>query len=465
MDHASRLGRAKRRHRSTMRSSGRVASVFAVLSLVVIVVSLASIAVCGWILTTERIQLRLAANPLGERALSRIRAAAEVAHSYLADERALSLRGSDLVQSVLPGVGGLKPAVGGAPGTRTAADAAIDSAIDMAVDVSVDVVPVLLSVGEVMTSGVVASPLQAVSYQLPFSRASFVQGWKSQVSADVEVLTLDHLQPVSSAWLTRVGAEAPAGVRPEALPTVNSRYGQPLADLPMPTRPMISGTRPDRAASGPTVLGSTGVYGSNPVVAIYHTHSSEAYQASQGAAYLWGSTDGVVSIGKIIAESLWNDYGISVVHSQALHDVDTFRDAYSRSASTAEQLVRTYGDLTLVLDIHRDATGGDIGATTTISGSKAAQVLILVTTDKYGLPHPNWRRNLSAAQQLQAALEELYPGLSRGIRQRDDGRFNQHLHPGSLLLEIGDVNNTKEEAVNCARLVAHAIAFALASGD
>lgn len=453
MGRSSKLGRARRRHRSTVRNSGRVASVFAVLSLVVILVSLASIAVCGWIIKTEQVQLRLAANPLGERAVLRIRAAAEMVRSFLADDAALKLRGSDLLQSVLPRTGVTDSAVGAVTGAHAN------------VDPAVEVVPVLLSVGEVMTSGVVTSPLQTVSYQLPFSRSDFAQGWRSYAATDVELLPLNRLQPVSSAWLTRVGAETPAGIRPEVLPVVDSRHGQLLVDVPVPNRPTVSGTRPDRVLLGPTVSGSTSIYGSDPVVAIYHTHSSEAYQASQGAPYLWGSTDGVVSIGEALAASLWNDHGISVVHSQALHDVDTFRDVYSKSASTAEQLVKAYGNLKYVLDIHRDATGGDTGATTTVAGNRAAQVLILVTTDKYGLPHPNWRRNLSAAQQLQASLEALYPGLSRGIRQRDDGRFNQHLHHGSLLLEIGDVNNSKEEAVNCARLVAHAIASALASED
>jgi stage II sporulation protein P len=115
-----------------------------------------------------------------------------------------------------------------------------------------------------------------------------------------------------------------------------------------------------------------------------------------------------------------------------------------------------------VLDVHRDATGNDSGAVVTVSGVQAARVLVLVTTDRYGLPHPNWRLNLSVAQQLQAVFESLYPGLSRGVRQHDDGRFNQHLHPGCLLLEVGDVNNSREEAINSALCVARVIASALA---
>ena len=44
---------------------------------------------------------------------------------------------------------------------------------------------------------------------------------------------------------------------------------------------------------------------------------------------------------------------------KAFHDVEEFRNAYSRSAVTAESMVKRYSNPKLVLDIHRDATGND----------------------------------------------------------------------------------------------------------
>ena len=208
----------------------------------------------------------------------------------------------------------------------------------------------------------------------------------------------------------------------------------------------------------------TVVYGQNPVVAIYHTHASEAYQASHGSAYLWGRHEGVVSVGEALAESLWFDYGISVVHSKTFHDVDQFSTAYSKSALTVQGLIALYPQLRLVLDVHRDATGNDSGAVVAVGGVQAARILVLVTTDRYGLPHPNWRLNLTVAHQQLQAVRVSISRLSRGVRQHDDGRFNQHLHPGCLLLEVGDVNNSREEAINSALCLSRAIALAL-SGE
>jgi stage II sporulation protein P len=55
----------------------------------------------------------------------------------------------------------------------------------------------------------------------------------------------------------------------------------------------------------------------------------------------------------------------------------------------------------------------------------------------------------------------MYPGLMRPTQVRRDARYNQHLHPNSLLIEIGSVENTLEEALLAAELLANVLAEAL----
>jgi stage II sporulation protein P len=424
----------------------------------ILVIGLLSIAAYVWMTRTGRINAGLSDLQVLQKAVSEARSLASAVRSILVHDGDLSLPGSYLVQSVLPARRSDEPV------------AKMPPSADHSREPSVELRPVLASVGEIMTSGVIVDPLKTVSSQMPFLLGRLLQESGPIARTDgLRVLSLDDVKPASAGWLVRAESRPPAGARadsvaPAAGPSVARVYGARVAEVASVARPQVLGMKTRQVRQGPIEVGDTVVYGQNPVVAIYHTHASEAYQASHGSAYLWGRHEGVVSVGEALAESLWFDYGISVVHSKTFHDVDQFSTAYSKSALTVQGLIALYPQLRLVLDVHRDATGNDSGAVVAVGGVQAARILVLVTTDRYGLPHPNWRLNLTVAQQLQAVLESLYPGLSRGVRQHDDGRFNQHLHPGCLLLEVGDVNNSREEAINSALCLSRAIALAL-SGE
>jgi stage II sporulation protein P len=63
------------------------------------------------------------------------------------------------------------------------------------------------------------------------------------------------------------------------------------------------------------------------------------------------------------------------------------------------------------------------------------------------LVQPHWQQNHAFAKLIDAKLNQHYPGLSRGI-QMQNWRYNQHLHPRALLLEVGCQETTMEEAVH-----------------
>ncbi len=200
-----------------------------------------------------------------------------------------------------------------------------------------------------------------------------------------------------------------------------------------------------------------------PQILIVHTHGSEAY--AQTDAYTYVETDparttdercNVIRVGSEM-ERVFTEMGFSVLHDRLLHDYPAYSGSYERSKTSVEAYLAQYPSIKIVLDVHRDAiidTEGNVyKAVTTIDGVKTAQVLLVIGSDDGGLPHPQWRENLTLAVQVQKSMNSLWPTLARPITLRTS-RFNQQLTPGSLLVEVGTHGNTMEEALAAARLFA-----------
>ncbi len=210
--------------------------------------------------------------------------------------------------------------------------------------------------------------------------------------------------------------------------------------------------------------------GEKPRVLLYHTHTSEAYTESEG--YTYTASDAyrtedqslnICRVGEALRKSL-EARGIEVVHDTTSHDFPSYSGCYARSLETVEKNLALSGDFDMVIDLHRDAIAGADGrylkTAFEMDGKMAAQALVIVGTDRGGLPHPNWQKNLSLGLKLQKKLCEMYPGLSRPLHLRTE-RFNGHVSERALLLEIGACGNTMEEALYTAELVGNAISALL----
>ena len=158
MSGSAKLARAKRRHRADRRH-GRAGSALASLSVLVLLIGLMSIVAYGWMVRTGRIDLRPSDLPLLQKAATRARVLADAARSVLLHDGDLSLPGSYLVQSVLPSSDSHGPAAVEVPPANESNEP------------SVELLPLLASVGEIMTSGVIADPLKTVSSQVPLHGA------------------------------------------------------------------------------------------------------------------------------------------------------------------------------------------------------------------------------------------------------------------------------------------------------
>lgn len=128
------------------------------------------------------------------------------------------------------------------------------------------------------------------------------------------------------------------------------------------------------------------------------------------------------------------------MHETSLIDLGNYNDAYPRMAGLAEDWLARYPSIQMVLDVHRDSLETDDGAQLAlradVDGEACAKLLLVMGSNGSGLEHPGWRQNLANAARLQALCEQRAPGLMRDLLLRAS-RYNQHLTPRSMLLEVG----------------------------
>jgi len=203
-----------------------------------------------------------------------------------------------------------------------------------------------------------------------------------------------------------------------------------------------------------------------PQVLILHTHTTEGYMTYDAGYFLAGDRDrtrdhkkNVCAVGEAIRLTL-EAAGIGVIHDTTVHDSPQYNGAYGRSAQTAEAILKKYPSIKLVLDVHRDAVlenGAVVKPTATVEGKKAAQMMLITgTVTTAELPHRHWQKNLALSTQLQAALDKVSPDLMRPLNTVAS-RYNQHLSPGWVLVEVGAEGNTVEEAVYSGQILAETL--------
>ena len=204
-----------------------------------------------------------------------------------------------------------------------------------------------------------------------------------------------------------------------------------------------------------------------PEILILHTHATESFTLEGETSYNSSQSDrtqdtekNIVKVGEKMAE-IFRENGIETIHDKTLHDYPNYNGSYGNSLNTAENYLKKYPTIKMIIDVHRDAIvygdGTKAKVLTEIDGKKAAQLMFVIGTNAGGLEHPEWKKNLCTAVKLQSAIEQKYPGLMRGINLRKE-RFNEHLTRGSMILEVGTSGNTLSEALYSASLAAKVIA-------
>lgn len=188
-----------------------------------------------------------------------------------------------------------------------------------------------------------------------------------------------------------------------------------------------------------------------PQILIYHTHSQESYA---------GSDKTVVDVGDVLTQLLEDTYGIKVLHHKGEYDVESRDYAYSNALPDLIRILEEYPSIEVVIDLHRDGVNEDVHLVTTIDGKPTAKLMFfngVSQTKKNGkidyLENPYLEENLAFSFQMQLAARTYYPTLTRDNYIKGY-RYNMHLMPKSLLVEVGAQTNTFEEAANAMEYLA-----------
>lgn len=193
-----------------------------------------------------------------------------------------------------------------------------------------------------------------------------------------------------------------------------------------------------------------------PLVVIYNSHNGETYTPDAGVPRIDGTNGGVVQVAEVLAAALEKNHGIPAIRSEEIHDYPSYALSYANSLKTVEEILKKYPSVEIVIDVHRDYQPTRAQTTATVSGQEAAKIMFVVGNDARQ-SHPHWHQNLAFVTSLEKKMNEIYTNLSRGIRQQD-GRYNQHLHPRAILVEIGSAENNLAEAKRSAEMLADVLA-------
>lgn len=200
----------------------------------------------------------------------------------------------------------------------------------------------------------------------------------------------------------------------------------------------------------------------NPAVYIYHSHNTESFipelKGISSPDMAYHDKKNISLVGERLSDTL-KAKSIDVIHNQTdVADIISkkglsFRDSYKVSRKALEESLKTNKDIHMVFDIHRDAQNRQ-DTTIKINGKDYARLTFVVSEIS-----DNFEANQHFAKQLHEKLEVLYPGLSRGIvfAKVDNQTYNQDLIDQSVILEIGGVENTLEEAYQSAEAFAEVV--------
>lgn len=205
-------------------------------------------------------------------------------------------------------------------------------------------------------------------------------------------------------------------------------------------------------------------------ILIYHSHTWEAYQQVDGAAYVetekWRTRDNacnVVAVGDALANQL-RALGFTVVHDTTAFEPPNLDQAYVRSLSMLEERAALGESYDLYIDLHRDAIASNstLKRTVNIGGTDVARFMVLIGkgTGQGFDEKPDWEANLRIAQQLTDQLNGMAEGLCRDVKIKS-GRFNQHIAPRCILIECGNNLNTLEQVLNGVPYLAEGVAAVL----
>ena len=151
-------------------------------------------------------------------------------------------------------------------------------------------------------------------------------------------------------------------------------------------------------------------------ILIYHTHTCESYTPTEKYNYQqtgnFRTTDlnfSVARVGEELKKQL-ESYNIKVVQNKTYHDYPSYNGSYSRSLTTANNMLNENKDADIVIDLHRDAIADSSYAPKVKIGDEyVSQMMFVIGTDIANSANSHWNENLKFAVKVQQKANEMYP--------------------------------------------------------
>lgn len=151
-------------------------------------------------------------------------------------------------------------------------------------------------------------------------------------------------------------------------------------------------------------------------ILIYHTHTCESYTPTEKYNYQqtgnFRTTDlnfSVARVGEKLKKQL-ESYNIKVIQNKTYHDYPSYNGSYSRSLTTANNMLNENKDADIVIDLHRDAIADSSYAPKVKIGDEyVSQMMFVIGTDIANSANSHWNENLKFAVKVQQKANEMYP--------------------------------------------------------
>jgi stage II sporulation protein P len=194
-----------------------------------------------------------------------------------------------------------------------------------------------------------------------------------------------------------------------------------------------------------------------PKILIYHTHSQENFIDSRDK----NKNDTVVGVGDELTRILEEEYNLKVYHFREEFDIINGKldrsKAYQLIEKPLKKILKENPSIEVAIDLHRDGIPDNIKLVKQVNNKPTAKLMFfngLCKTMVNGkmqpiqsIKNPYVKDNMAFSFQMQMKANELYPGLTRKIYLKGY-RYNLHILPKTLLIEVGAQTNKVGEAKN-----------------
>ena len=193
-----------------------------------------------------------------------------------------------------------------------------------------------------------------------------------------------------------------------------------------------------------------------PLVYLYNSHPEEMIGSTFADRFV-GEMN-VTEFSHRLA-TIFESHGIaSLVEDRSVLDIMRandwrFEQSYQASRIFVEERINQHPTLQFFFDLHRDGIPHNL-ARIDIDDNAYARILFVIGEDN----PVGYAENYAMARTLHNMLEEVRPGISRGISisggAMRNGVYNQDVARTLQLIEIGTVETTVEEAINTIEVLA-----------